>query len=78
MYKSIFFKIGEKNNALLKNNSFLKRLDIGELAVTIYRLITDRKFIHKIKEEFVYGSFNSKIQGYDLHLEELISYDFQI
>lgn len=40
-------------------------LDLGGLAVTIYRLITDAKFIRQIKEEFIFGSYRSLIIGED-------------
>lgn len=45
-----------------KKNSF-RKLDVGGLIVTIYRLIADTKFIQKVKEEFVFGEFNKMIQG---------------
>lgn len=38
-------------------------LDLGGLAVTIYRLITDAKFIQQVKEEFIFGSYRSLIMG---------------
>lgn len=38
-------------------------LDLGGLAVTIYRLITDAKFIRQIKEEFIFGSYKRLILG---------------
>jgi len=43
-------------------NDFSK-LDIGGLAVTIYRLITDAKFIREVKEEFIFGSYRDMIMG---------------
>ena len=43
-----------------------KKLDIGGIAVTIYRLITDSKFIRKVKEEFIFGSYKDMILGDDL------------
>lgn len=39
------------------------KLDLGGLAVTIYRLITDAKFIREVKEEFIFGSYRSMIKG---------------
>lgn len=39
------------------------KLDIGGLAVTIYRLITDAKFIREVKEEFIFGSYKDMIIG---------------
>ena len=53
----------------------MKLLDVGGLAVTVYRLITDRKFIRQVKEEFVYGSFKSMIRGEELKLKELIPWE---
>ncbi|WP_058953073.1 hypothetical protein [Clostridium tyrobutyricum] len=47
----------------LGNESALKKLDIGGLIVTIYRLLSDSKFIREVKEEFVFGGFNKLIQG---------------
>ena len=41
----------------------LRKLDVGGLLVTVWRLLTDRKFIREVKREFVYGSFNKMIQG---------------
>lgn len=38
-------------------------LDLGGLAVTIYRLISDRNFIQKVKYDFVFGSYHDLIQG---------------
>ena len=43
-------------------NDFSK-LDIGGLAVTIYRLITDAKFIREVKEEFIFGSYKDIVMG---------------
>lgn len=40
-------------------------LDLGGLAVTIYRLITDAKFIRQVKEEFIFGNYRSLIIGND-------------
>lgn len=39
------------------------KLDIGGAAVTIYRLITDRKAIRQIKEEFIFGNYKSMVMG---------------
>ena len=48
----------------------IRQLDIGGLMVTIKHLMTDTAYIQKIKEEFVFGSFDKLIQGDDLMLEE--------
>ncbi len=36
-------------------------LDLGGLAVTVYRLIIDRKFINQVKREFVYGTYRLQL-----------------
>ena len=41
----------------------MSSLDLGGLAVTVYRLITDRKFIRQVKEEFILGSYRDMISG---------------
>ena len=41
----------------------LQKLDIGGLLVTLYRLISDAKFIREVKEEFILGSFDRMIMG---------------
>lgn len=50
-------------SAYYGNKGAIKKLDIGGLIVTIYRLISDYNFIRKVKEEFVFGSFDKLIQG---------------
>lgn len=40
-----------------------QKLDIGGLGVTIYRLITDTKFIKEVKQELIFGSYRSMILG---------------
>lgn len=50
-------------SAYLGNERALNKLDVGGLIVTIYRLLSDSKFIRAVKEEFVFGSFNKLIQG---------------
>ena len=40
-----------------------KNLDIGGLAVTLYRLIADTMFIYRVQEEFVEKEFHKLIQG---------------
>lgn len=41
----------------------VKKLDIGGLAIALYRLISDIEFIQQVKDEFVFGGFNDLIQG---------------
>ena len=38
-------------------------LDIGGIAVTLYRLVNDRNFIRKVKEEFIQNRWHEMIQG---------------
>jgi hypothetical protein len=38
-------------------------LDVGGILVTLYRIMTDIKFIHQIKREFIMESFNEMIRG---------------
>ncbi|MCL2400805.1 MAG: hypothetical protein FWC91_13795 [Defluviitaleaceae bacterium] len=45
------------------NATAARKLDIGGIIVTIYRLITDTEFIRNVKEEFVFGGFDKMIQG---------------
>ncbi len=51
------------NLAVIAMTKDMKLLDLGGLAVTIYRLITDAKFIRQIKEEFIFGSYKDMIMG---------------
>ncbi len=54
------------NIAVVAVTKDFKKLDIGGLAVTIYRLITDRKFIRQVKHDFIFGSYRDLIMGNDL------------
>ena len=51
------------NLAVVALTRDFKLLDIGGLGVTIYRLITDTKFIKQVKEEFIFGSYRDMIMG---------------
>jgi len=51
------------NLAVVAITHDMQKLDIGGMAVTIYRLITDAKFIRQIKEEFIFGSYREMIMG---------------
>ncbi len=51
------------NLAVVAITRDMNKLDLGGLAVTIYRLITDAKFIRKVKEEFIFGSYKDMIMG---------------
>lgn len=41
----------------------VRYLDVGGIAVTLYRLINDREFIRKVKEEFIQQRWHEMIQG---------------
>lgn len=58
-------------NAAAGNETALEDLDIGGIIVTMYKLVTDSKFIQSIKEEFVLGGFKNMIKGEDLKLLEV-------
>lgn len=51
------------NLAVVAITKDMKKLDLGGFAVTLYRLITDAKFIKQIKEEFIFGSYKNMIMG---------------
>lgn len=53
------------NVAVVAITKDMQKLDVGGFMVTLYRLITDAKFIRQIKEEFVFGSFQNMIMGDD-------------
>ena len=62
-------------NAIAGNEAAWKDLDIGGIIVTMYRLVTDTKFIQSVKEEFVLGGFRNMIKGEDLNLLEVELWD---
>lgn len=41
----------------------ISKLDIGGIAVTLYRLVNDTNFIRKVKEEFIQQRWHELIQG---------------
>lgn len=49
----------------------IRKLDIGGIGVAIYQIITNREFIRKVKEEFIFGSYQEMIMGDDKSLEGL-------
>ena len=51
-----------KNNVELAKNG-IKYLDVGGMAVTLYRLISDRNFIQKVKMEFMEKKMYDMIMG---------------
>lgn len=62
-------------NSIMGNEAAWKDLDIGGILVTMYRLVTDTAFIQSVKEEFVFGGFNKMIQGEELKLKEITSWE---
>ena len=58
-------------NAVAGNEAVWKDLDIAGIIVTMYRLITDTKFIQSVKEEFIFGGFKNMIKGESLSLQEV-------
>lgn len=51
----------------------LKKLDVGGMLVTIYRLISDTKFIIKVKEEFIHSHLAEDLQKELDYLDELLA-----
>ena len=51
------------NLAVVAITRDFKLLDLGGLAVTIYRLITDIKFIRQVKHDFIFGSYKDYFLG---------------
>ena len=49
------------NEALTKKS--LRKLDIGGIALTLYRLVSDHAFIQDLKQEFILNNFDKMIQG---------------
>lgn len=58
-------------NMLAGNETAIKQLDIGGLMVTVKRLVNDKEFIRKLKEEFVLGNFKNMIRGDNLDSKEI-------
>lgn len=57
------------NAAFVVGTEDFSKLDIGGIGVAIYKVITNRKFIHKMKEEFIFGSYQDMIMGNDTELD---------
>lgn len=51
------------NVAVVAVTKKMNYLDLGGLAVTLHRLITDRKFIRQVKEDFIFGSYRDIVLG---------------
>ena len=45
------------------NKDALRKLDVGGLLVTVYRIATDLKFQSELKHEFVKNEYFDMIQG---------------
>ncbi len=54
------------NMAVVGITGNMNLLDVGGLAVTIHRIITDQKFIQKVKKEFIFGSYRDMINGNEI------------
>lgn len=54
-------------NAYIGNTKEVRKLDVGGLLVTLYRLISDDKFIHNVKKEFIETELHKKL---DLELSK--------
>lgn len=57
-------------NVFAGDKTQIKNLDIGGIMVILKRLMSDKEYIRKIKEEFVLGGFKELIRGEDLELIE--------
>lgn len=53
--------IAAENEELVRRS--LRKLDIGGMLVTLYRLINDYKFISDLKQEFILNNFDKMVQG---------------
>lgn len=49
--------------AYIGDKNAIKNFDLGGFLVTIYRLITDTKYILKIKEEFIFNEWNRIVES---------------
>ena len=50
-------------NMAVGNKDALRKLDVGGLLVTVYRIATDLKFQSELKHEFVKNEYFDMIQG---------------
>lgn len=50
-------------NGYLGNAGALKKLDVGGLLVTIYRLVSDYRYVAQIKKEFLEKEFHKIVMG---------------
>ena len=49
--------------AYIGDENAIKDFDLGGFLVTIYRLITDTKYVLKIKEEFIFNEWNRIVES---------------
>ena len=49
----------------------LNMLDVGGLLVTLYRLVTDVRFICKVRDEFVQSKLDENFQGISEEIDRL-------
>lgn len=67
MSNIIAVAIGAISGVVTENSEAVKKslnyLDLGGIIVTIYRLISDTKFISSVKEEFLRNEFHNQIVG---------------
>ena len=52
-------------NAWIGNEGAWKDLDIGGMLVTAYRLVTDIKYINKVKKEYLESEWHNRVVGND-------------
>ena len=50
-------------SSYMGNDSSIKYLDLGGISVTLWRLISDTKFIHTVKEEYIKEVYIKKLRG---------------
>lgn len=71
MYEVRTRKILSYSNALATGSNVivvaftkdLSKLDIGGILVTLYRLVSDYKFIHEVKRDFLNNEFYKMVVG---------------
>lgn len=61
MYSNIIASFSNVLHVAIKKD--FSKLDVGGIAVTLYRLVNDRDFIRKVKEEFIQQRWHEMIQG---------------
>lgn len=51
--------------AYVRDENAIKNFDLGGFLVTVYRLITDTKYVMRIKEEFIFNEWDKIIETKD-------------